>query len=47
MSSDPPAVIVPVRGLGEKSGRVIDVTTAWQFDEPYAPPRLVTAFIDS
>lgn len=37
------AVIVPVRGLGEKSGRVVDVTTVWQFDEPHAPPRLVTA----
>jgi hypothetical protein len=41
------AVIVPVRGLGEKSSRVVEVTTVWQFDEPHAPPRLVTAFIDS
>jgi hypothetical protein len=41
------AVIVPVRGLGEKSTRVVDVTTVWQFDKPYAPPRLVTAYIDS
>jgi hypothetical protein len=40
-------VIVPVRGLGEKSGRVVDVTTVWQFDEPGVPPRLVNAYIDS
>lgn len=40
-------VIIPVRGLGEKSGRIVDVTTVWQFDEPGSPPRLVTAYIDS
>jgi hypothetical protein len=39
-------VIVPVCGLGEKSGRVVDITTVWQFDEPHAPPRLVTVYID-
>jgi hypothetical protein len=38
-------VIVPVRGLGAKAGRVVDVTTVWQFDEPGGPPRLVTAYI--
>jgi len=40
-------VIIPVRGLGEKSDRIVDVTTVWQFDEPGAPPRLVTAYIAS
>jgi hypothetical protein len=40
------AVIVPVRGLREKTGRVVDVTTVWQFDKPDAPPRLVSAYID-
>jgi len=40
-------VMVPVRGLGKKSGRVVDVTTVWQFDEPGGPPRLVTAYIAS
>jgi len=40
------AVIVPVRGLDKKNGRVVDIVTVWQFDEPHAPPRLVTAYID-
>jgi hypothetical protein len=40
-------VMIPVRGLGEKSGRIVDVRTVWQFDEPGAPPRLVSAYIDS
>jgi hypothetical protein len=40
----PCVVIVPVQGLGGKKGRVVDVTTVWQFDEPHAAPRLVTAF---
>src|SRR5271167_4268132 len=37
-------VMVPVRGLGDKSNRIVDVTTVWQFDEPDAAPRLVTAY---
>lgn len=40
-------VIIPVRGLSEKSGRLVDVRTVWQFDEPGSPPRLVSAYIDS
>ena len=40
-------VPVPVRGLGERSNRIVDVTTVWQFDEPDSPPRLVTAYIAS
>ncbi len=40
-------VIVPVRGLGEKTDRIVNVTTVWQFDEPGAAPRLVTAYIAS
>jgi hypothetical protein len=40
-------VIVPVRGLGAKSGRIVDVRTVWQFYEPGGPPRLVSAYIDS
>jgi len=37
-------VIVPVRGRDEKSGRLVDVTTAWEIRSSDAPPRLVTAF---
>jgi hypothetical protein len=37
-------VIIPVRGRGEKSGRLIDVTTSWEIRTPGAAPRLVTAF---
>jgi len=40
-------VLIPVHGLGEKSGRIVDVRTVWQFDEPGSPPRLVSAYIDS
>jgi hypothetical protein len=38
-------VRVPVRGLGAKTGRVIEVTTAWELAGPEAEPRLVTAYI--
>jgi uncharacterized protein len=38
------AVDIPVRGIGAKADRVITIRTVWQFDEPDAPPRLVTAF---
>jgi hypothetical protein len=37
-------VMVPVRGLGEKSGRIANVRTAWLLAGAGAPPRLVTAF---
>ncbi len=37
-------VIVPVRGRGEKSGRLVDVTTAWEIRSSEDPPRLVTAY---
>ncbi len=38
------AVVVPVRGRGEKSGRIADVRTAWLLAGAGAPPCLVTAF---
>jgi len=37
-------VVIPVRGIGEKNGRVIGVRTAWLFTSPYDPPRMTTAF---
>jgi uncharacterized protein DUF6883 len=37
-------VVVPVRGLDEKSGRIVNVKTGWALDGPGAPPRLATAF---
>ena len=37
-------VTVPVRGLGERSGRVVNVRTAWTLDSPSASPRLASAF---
>ena len=49
MRDNPPygvncVVAVPVRGLGEKSGRVIEVRTVWEITGREAPPRLVSAF---
>jgi hypothetical protein len=38
------SVDIPVRGIGAKADRLQTVRTVWQFDEPGAPPRLVTAF---
>jgi hypothetical protein len=38
-------VMVPVRGLGEKSERVVDVRTAWALDYPGAAPRLASAYL--
>jgi hypothetical protein len=38
-------VRVPVRGLGAKAGRVIEVRTAWELTEPAAVPRLINAYI--
>ena len=37
-------VEVPVRGLGKKSDRVVNVRTAWALAAAGAPPRLATAF---
>ena len=37
------AVTVPVRGIGAKANRVVNVRTVWAYDHPGAPPRLVTA----
>ncbi len=39
------AVEVPVRGRGEKSGRMVEVRTAWELTDAAAAPRLVTAYI--
>jgi hypothetical protein len=36
-------VLIPVRGRGEKSGRLVDVITSWEIRDTGAPPRLVTA----
>ena len=35
---------LPVRGRGEKSGRVINVRTVWEIAGGDAPPRLVNAY---
>jgi hypothetical protein len=37
-------VLIPVRGRGEKSGRLVDVITSWEIRDTGAAPRLVTAF---
>jgi hypothetical protein len=36
-------VNIQVRGIGAKGGCVINVRTVWTFEDPGAPPRLVTA----
>jgi hypothetical protein len=36
-------VDIQVRGIGAKADRVVSVRTVWAFEEPGAPPRLVTA----
>ena len=38
-------VKIPVRGLGAKTERVIQVTTAWELATAGAVPRLVNAYI--
>lgn len=38
-------VIVPVRGLRDRSDRVANVLTSWHLRSEGDPPRLVTAFI--
>ena len=37
-------VEIPVRGRGEKSGRLVNVITSWEIRTLGAAPRLVTAF---
>lgn len=39
-------VCVPVAGLGERSDRVVAVTTSWELRHADDRPRLVTAYID-
>jgi hypothetical protein len=39
-------VIVPVRGLGERAGRIANVLTSWELRHVGDRPRLVTAHID-
>lgn len=39
-------VRIPVTGLGERSGRVVLVTTSWELRRAGDAPRLVTAYID-
>lgn len=36
---------VPVRGLGEREGRSVDVRTVWEVTVHQAPPRLVSAYL--
>lgn len=38
-------VEIPVRGLGEKSGRAVAVRTVWKLSDASAAPRLVSAFL--
>jgi hypothetical protein len=38
-------VVVPVRGLGERSGRVVDVRTVWLLTGADHRPRMTTAFL--
>jgi len=37
-------VTVPVRGLGKKDDRVVNVRTAWRLAGPGAPPQLASAY---
>jgi hypothetical protein len=36
-------VDMPISGIGTKADRIANVRTVWVFDDPGAPPRLVTA----
>jgi hypothetical protein len=36
-------VNMPIRGVGARTDRVINVRTVWEYNQPGAPPRLVTA----
>ncbi len=35
----------PVRGVGDLGARRINLRTVWQFSDPHARPRLLTAFL--
>jgi hypothetical protein len=37
------AVEIQIPGIGAKADRVVTVRTVWAYDQPGAPPRLVTA----
>ncbi len=37
-------VTVPVEGVRERTGRLVNVRTVWEIVEREAPPRLITAF---
>jgi len=37
-------VIIAVRGRGEKTGRIVNVTTVWEIAADGQPPRLVNAY---
>jgi hypothetical protein len=37
-------VDMPIRGIEAKAHRVCNVRTAWTFDHPDSPPRLVSAY---
>jgi hypothetical protein len=39
------SVVVPVRGLGEKSERVVNMRTVWLLADDASPPRLVNAYL--
>lgn len=50
MRDNPPwgincVVMVPVRGRGEKSGRVVNVRTVWELISSATPPRLTNAYL--
>ena len=38
-------VDVPVRGLGDKEDRLVDVRTVWELTSREAVPRLVSAYV--
>ncbi len=38
-------VRVAIRGLGDKSDRLVEATTGWEFAFPDAPPRMTTAYL--
>jgi hypothetical protein len=40
-------VLIPIRGLGSRSERVVMVTTAWELIDACAAPRLVSTYIES
>jgi hypothetical protein len=40
-------VVVPVQGIGTATGRIVSVTTSWEYRSPDDAPRLVSAYIES